>query len=307
MTTYLITGGSGSFGQAYTRVLLDRGVTVRVLARREADLDHMEESFDHPNLRCLMGDVRDEKRLILACRGVDVVIHAAAAKRIPRGERDPFEFVQTNIIGTENLIRACQATTVTRLVALSSDKACSPLNLYGATKLTMEKMVCAANGYVGPGTLRLACTRYGNVAGSKGSVIPVWRSLIERGYPVGITDTRMTRFWCTMNEACELVDIALVSMQGGEVFVPKIPSFYITDLAEAMGAESKFTGIRPGEKLHEEMINNSERRRAVDQGTHYVLLPDDRAYGDGLPVAYASNTNPDFMGVPRIAERLNET
>lgn len=220
------------------------------------------------------------------------------------GERDPFEFVQTNILGTQNLIYACQSTTVRRLVALSSDKACAPLNLYGATKLTMEKLVCAANVYSGEGVLRLACTRYGNVAGSRGSVIPIWRSQVERGYPVTVTDTRMTRFWCTMKQAMDLVDITLVSMLGEEVFIPKIPSFNILDLADAMDADVKLTGIRPGEKLHEEMINNGERRRAVDRDSHHVILPDDRVYGEGLPAAYTSDTNPDFLDKNDIVDLL---
>lgn len=263
---YLITGGSGSFGRAFTHHLLTENLAdqIRIYSRGEELQREMQQSFTDKRLRWLIGDVRDRERLTLACRDVDVVIHAAAMKQIPATERDPEECVKTNIGGALNVIHAALSTNVKKVLALSTDKACSPTNLYGASKLVAEKLFISANAYRGhrPGPM-FSCVRYGNVAGSRGSVIPVFRQRVAEGKPIELTDVRMTRFWMTLPEAVALVMRSLTRMRGGEVFIPKLPSFSVFDLASCLHPPPfAFLGIRPGEKLHESLLSADEARNA---------------------------------------------
>ena len=230
--------------------------------------------FDDDRLRLLLGDVRDRDRLRVATRGVDVIVHAAALKQVPACEYNPFEAVQTNVLGAENVVAAAIDNDVPLTIALSTDKAVNPVNLYGATKLCAEKIVAQANVYAGSARSRFASVRYGNVVGSRGSVIPIFKAQAETGV-VTITDERMTRFWITLEEAVEFVISSMPLVQGGETFVPKIPSMRITDVADALapGAERRIVGIRPGEKLHEVMLTEDEARNAYDLGDRYVILP----------------------------------
>lgn len=254
----LLTGGTGSFGNAFAAHALNLGWTDRlcIFSRDEVKQAEMRARMGNdPRIRYFLGDVRDRYRLILACQGIRTVIHAAALKQVPACEYNPFEAVQTNIVGTENLIQACIATGVEKMVALSTDKAVSPSSLYGATKCCLERLIAAANAYR---PTRFAVVRYGNVAGSRGSVIPVWRQAKTEGRPLILTHPEMTRFWITLDAAVQLVRTALETMEGGEVYVPKLPSFRLRDLAEAMGGDVEVSAIRPGEKLHESLISDDE-------------------------------------------------
>lgn len=254
----LVTGGTGSFGNAFAAHALNLGWTDRlcILSRDELKQSEMRARMGKdPRIRYFIGDVRDRYRLLIACRGIRTVIHAAALKQVPACEYNPFEAVQTNIVGTENLIQACIATGVEKMVALSTDKAVSPLNLYGATKLCLERLIVAANAYH---PTRFAAVRYGNVAGSRGSVIPIWQAAKAGGRPLILTHPEMTRFWITLDMAVQLVQTALEEMAGGEVFVPELPSFRLRDLAAAIGGEVEVTAMRPGEKLAESLISPDE-------------------------------------------------
>ena len=290
--TYLITGATGSFGNAFTQFLFDNANPDKIIiySRDEYKQSLMRERFkSKPGgpLRFFLGDVRDRHRLGMALNGVDTVIHAAALKRVDAGEYDPIEFIHTNIGGAERVIESCIARGVRRCVALSTDKACSPVNLYGATKLCAEKLFIAANSYTG-GPPIFSVVRYGNVAGSRGSVIPTWRGLLKDGRRLPITDVRMTRFWMTMDEAVRFVWDSLHRPMG-ELHIPTIPSFKIVDLALAMGADSDkitLTGIRPGEKLHESLVG-----------------PDERIPGFG---EYRSDTNEKWLSVSDIKKRLED-
>lgn len=277
--TILITGGTGSFGQAMTEKLLTqyRPKAVRILSRDELKQHDMRARFnDHPRLRFLVGDVRDQMRLRRAMENVDIVFHAAAMKQVPACEYNPIEAIRTNVDGAINVIEACLDNNVKHVVALSTDKAASPINLYGATKLCSDKLFISANNYAGKRDCRFAVVRYGNVLASRGSVVPVFRELIRKNKPLTITDKRMTRFWITLDQATDFVLTSLVLMKGGELFVPKIPSMRITDLANLMAPKAKIvvTGIRPGEKLHEYLITVEEGRRTIDLGTRYVVEPE---------------------------------
>jgi UDP-N-acetylglucosamine 4,6-dehydratase len=278
MSAYLITGGTGSFGQAFTRHLLTTDVArVAILSRDEAKQAAMRQAFgDDPRLRFFIGDVRDAVRVMDACRGVDVVVHAAATKRVETCEENPNEAVATNVLGTMHLARACIERGVGRAVFLSTDKAASPNTLYGATKQVAERLWLGANIYAAGAGTRFACTRYGNVLGSTGSVVPLWRGQVARGEPITITDAGMSRFWMRMADAVALVRLALAHMQGGEVFIPKVGRAWITDLAEAIAPGHPVTvvGLRPGEKIHETLITEDESRAARDAGTHYVIEPE---------------------------------
>lgn len=274
----LVTGGTGTFGQAFARRALDLGVRrLAIFSRGEAKQAAMRVAFgDDPRLRFLVGDVRDATRCLEVCRGVDTVIHAAALKRVEVCEQDPAEAVATNILGTLHLARAAVERGVRHAVFLSTDKACSPNTLYGSTKLTAERLWRGANAYgAGTGT-RFACTRYGNVLGSTGSVVPLWQQQAAQGMPLTLTDAGMTRFWMRIEDAVELVLLALARMRGGEVFVPKIGRAWVTDLAEAVapGAPRTVTGLRPGEKLHETLITEDEARTTYDDGECYVMEPE---------------------------------
>jgi UDP-N-acetylglucosamine 4,6-dehydratase len=281
----LVTGGTGSFGKAFVSTVLERYPDVHrivVYSRDELKQYEMAQLYptgQYPQLRFFIGDVRDQKRLWRALEGIDVVVHAAALKHVPVCEYNPFEAVQTNVLGAQNVIEAAMDRGVKRVVALSTDKAAAPINLYGATKLTSDKMFVAANKFRGAHDIRLSVVRYGNVMGSRGSVIPFF--LEQRGKGVlPITDERMTRFNITLREGVDLVLHALDLMWGGELFVPKIPSYRITDVADAIcpGARREIVGIRPGEKLHEEMITETDSLSTVELPDKYVILPSARLW-----------------------------
>jgi UDP-N-acetylglucosamine 4,6-dehydratase/5-epimerase len=272
----LITGGTGSFGKAFVKAALEsKAKKVIVFSRDEQKHYNMQREFDDKRLRFFVGDIRDRDRLMSAFRDIDVVIHAAAMKHVPICEYNPLEAVQTNVMGARYIAEAAIERGVKHVMALSTDKAVSPANLYGATKFCMEKLLLASNALVGGGDTRFACVRYGNVMGSAGSVIPLFRSQKQAG-KVTITDPRMTRFWIEMYEAVELVLRGLGLMQGGEIFIPKLPSSDIETLAEAVapGIPRKTVGIRPGEKLHEVLISAEEARRTHDLGELLVIYPE---------------------------------
>ena len=275
----LITGGTGSLGKALTRALL-RDTEIRrvaIFSRDELKQHEMRSEFGNDSrLRWFLGDIRDLSRLEIALNGIDFVIHAAALKQVDTGEYNPMEFVKTNVLGSQNVIEASIKSKVSRVLALSTDKASSPINLYGATKLTADKLFIAANNYSqGYGTA-LSVVRYGNVMGSRGSVIPVFQNLAKLGKPIPITDRRMTRFWIGIEEAAKFVLESLTMMKGGELYVPRIPSMRIIDLAEVIAPNSQIVeiGIRPGEKLHEEMISKEDMRRTKKiSNSRLVVLP----------------------------------
>lgn len=305
-SSFLITGGTGSFGRRMARRLLDIPDVQKVIiySRDELKQFEMQQEFNgDPRLRFFIGDVRDLPRLTLAMRGVDHVIHAAALKQVPAGEYNPMEFVKTNVLGAENVVTAAMANGVHKVVALSTDKACSPANLYGATKLLSDKIFVASNNLVGDGPTIFSVVRYGNVAGSRGSVIPFFRKLIEGGATeLPITHPEMTRFIITLDQGVEFVLRSLELMGGGEIFVPKIPSVKVTDLATAMapGLPQKVVGIRPGEKLHEVMISAEDSRQTLEAGDRY-LISRRISINDAKPVPegweYSSYTNPIFLTV----------
>lgn len=277
--TILITGGTGSFGQAMTRKLLTRyePEAIRIFSRDELKQHEMRIAFgDDPRLRFLIGDVRDPLRLHRALEGVDIVFHAAALKQVPACEYNPIEAIRTNVDGAINVIEACLDLNVDRVIALSTDKAASPINLYGATKLCSDKLFVHANNYAGKRPIRFSVVRYGNVMGSRGSVIPVFQEQLQKGRVLTITHEQMTRFWITLDQATDFVLTSLVIMNGGEIFVPKIPSMRVVDLAKAMAedVELTFIGIRPGEKIHEFLITAEEGYRAIDLQDRYIIEPD---------------------------------
>lgn len=273
--TVLVTGGTGSFGRRFVSAALrTKARKVIVFSRDELKQSEMAPLFKDDRLRFFLGDVRDASRLARAFHGVDVVIHAAALKQVPALEYNPFEAVLTNVIGAQNVINAAMDRGVKRVVALSTDKAANPSNLYGATKLCAEKLFVAGNSYSGEGGTRFSVVRYGNVVGSRGSVIPLYLKLRASGV-LPVTDPRMTRFWITLDEGVNLVFHAAANMRGGEIFVPKIPSMKITDLAKAVGPECrvKSIGIRPGEKIHECLLTEEEAMHARDVGDLFVIEP----------------------------------
>ena len=276
--TILVTGGTGSFGTRLVENLLREHEphAVRIFSRDELKQSEMQRRFaDETRLRYLLGDVRDLPRLTRATRGVDVIVHAAALKQVPAAEYNPFEAVQTNVVGAENVVAAAIDNDVPHTVALSTDKAVNPVNLYGATKLCAEKIVTQGNAYAADSPARFASVRYGNVVGSRGSVIPLFKEQAETGV-LTITDERMTRFWITLDQAVDFVLGCLDAMGGGEVFVPKIPSMRVTDMAEAIApdAERRIIGIRPGEKLHEMLVTEDESRHSYELDDRYVILPE---------------------------------
>lgn len=275
--TILLTGGTGSFGNAFIDRVLDRwpDATVRVYSRDELKQSELRARHGDASLRYFIGDVRDRGRMTRAAQGADVIIHAAAMKQVPACEYNPFEAVRTNVLGAQHVVDAAIDARVPKVVALSTDKAVNPVNLYGATKLCAEKIVVQGNAYAAGFDTRLACVRYGNVVGSRGSVVPLFRKQREEGR-LTITDERMTRFWITLPQAVDLVLFALEHAVGGEVFIPKIPSMRVVDLAEAMapGVPREIVGIRPGEKLHEVLLTADESRHSVDADDVYVVLPE---------------------------------
>lgn len=321
----LLTGGTGSFGKAFIKEALSRFPDLRrlvIYSRDELKQWELQQQFPedrYPQLRFFLGDVRDQERLRRALERVDTVVHAAALKQVPAAEYNPMEFVKTNVLGAENLIQACLDTNVKRVVALSTDKAAAPINLYGATKLCSDKLFIAANNIKGSRDLRFSVVRYGNVMGSRGSVIPFFLKKASEGV-LPITDPAMTRFNISLQDGVEMVLWALEQALGSELFVPKIPSYRIVDVAEAISPSSKkpVVGIRPGEKIHEEMITASDSFSCVDLGQYYAILPSDgsgharyetagrsfAAVDQGF--AYNSGTNPDFLSVEEIRALIRE-
>lgn len=274
--TVLITGGTGSFGQKFVRKALEQNVKkVIVFSRDELKQYEMAQEFTDARMRFFIGDVRDKDRLYRAFDGVDIVIHAAALKHVGACEYNPFEAVKTNIHGAQNIIEAAIDRNVKKVIALSTDKACSPINLYGATKLASDKLFVAANSYVGERETKFSVVRYGNVVGSRGSVVPFFKKMSETGR-IPVTDERMTRFWITLDQGVQFVIDNLQRMRGGEIFVPKIPSMKVIDLAKAIAPECEIdiVGIRPGEKLHEAMITEDDARHTREFETYYVIQPE---------------------------------
>lgn len=315
----LITGGTGSFGKKFVETIYRRfpGVgRVVVFSRDELKQFEMAQMYPvdkYPSIRFFIGDVRDKERLKRAMEGIDTVIHAAALKQVPAAEYNPFEAIKTNVLGAQNLIDAAMDSGVRRVVALSTDKAAAPINLYGATKLCSDKLFIAANNYKGKRDLKLSVVRYGNVMGSRGSVIPFFLEQRKTGV-LPITDERMTRFNISLEEGVELVFTALADMWGGELFVPKIPSYRITDVAEAIGPKCKrvVTGIRPGEKLHEEMITETDGLNTIEMEEHFVIVPSTRAWSVdeycrkfsgkrcGYGFRYSSGANTEWLSVEQL-------
>jgi len=312
-STILLTGGTGSFGQAFISRVSKAwpAAVIRVYSRDELKQSELAKQHPDANLRFLIGDVRDRSRLSRAAEGVDILIHAAAMKQVPACEYNPFEAVRTNILGAQHIVDSAIDAGVDRVLALSTDKAVNPVNLYGATKLCQEKIIIQGNAYAARSSTRLSCVRYGNVVGSRGSVVPLFREQ-RAGGEITITDERMTRFWITLDEAVDLVLYGLAHMEGGEIFIPKIPSMLVADLAEAIapGAARKVTGIRPGEKLHEVLLTDDEARHAVDAGDVYVVLPEhpwwtsSLRWDDLTPLndgfVYASDTNDSWLTVDEM-------
>ena len=316
--TLLITGGTGSFGKKCIEVILKnhRPKRLIVFSRDELKQFEMQQVFSpekYPCMRYFIGDVRDKERLYRAFRGVDYVIHAAALKQVPAAEYNPTECIRTNIGGAENIVNAAADCGVKKVVALSTDKAVAPVNLYGATKLCSDKLFIAANAFLGNTTV-CSVVRYGNVMGSRGSVIPFFIKKRNEGGPLPITDTRMTRFWITLEQSVHMVLRSFELAGGGEILVPKIPSMKITDLAEAIapGMATVEVGILPGEKLHETMITAEDSRHTIDIGQYYVIKPETFAYRGpkGTPVpegfSYNSGTNESWLTVPELRTTLKE-
>lgn len=310
----LVTGGTGSFGKRCVRALLADGAAERlvILSRDELKQHEMQrelsaEGHDLSRTRFFIGDVRDLDRLRQAFHGVDYVVHAAALKQVPACEYNPFEAIKTNVLGGQNVIRAAIDAGVKRVVALSTDKACSPVNLYGATKLCSDKLFVAGNAYAGDRPTRFAVVRYGNVVGSRGSVVPLFMKQRESGR-LTITHADMTRFWITLDQGVDFVLQSFERMEGGELFVPKIPSMKVTDLARAIAPDAELVdiGIRPGEKLHEMMISSDDARDTVEFEDYYVLDPSRRAGASGTPVGegfqYSSDSNSHWLNVEQIRE-----
>ncbi|WP_309103253.1 UDP-N-acetylglucosamine 4,6-dehydratase (inverting) [Microbacterium sp.] len=317
-SSILITGGTGSFGKAFIRHALEnlRPRRLVIFSRDELKQYEVRQQFnDDPRLRWFIGDIRDERRLVRALHGVDYVVHAAALKQVDTAEYNPFEFVKTNVLGSQNVIEASIDAGVKKVVALSTDKASSPINLYGATKLTADKLFITGNHYAAAYETRFAVVRYGNVMGSRGSVIPFFAKLGASGEPLPITDLRCTRFFITLPQAVEMVVETFELMQGGELLVPRIPSMRVTDLAHAVAPDAELidVGLRPGEKLHEEMISPEEGRRTVvvSDGKYFIIQPDLASWGYSAPegaevvadgFAYRSDSNDQWYTREQIAE-----
>jgi UDP-N-acetylglucosamine 4,6-dehydratase len=316
----LVTGGTGSFGRKFVELMLSeyRPQKLIIFSRDELKQHDMRATgFDHPSLRYFIGDVRDAQRLERAFAGVTVVVHAAALKQVPACEYNPFEAIQTNIMGGRNVIDAAINRGVRRILALSTDKAVNPINLYGATKLCAEKMFIQANSYSGAQDTRFSCARYGNVLGSRGSVIPLFQEQRKRG-KITITDSRMTRFWITIEQGVRLVVRCIEQMHGGEIFVPKIPSMKLVEMATAIapGCDVESIGIRPGEKLHEVLLSEDEARHTLEVDGMYVIQPahpwwrkDNWKQARPLPegFSYTSDNNPQWLSAEELYELVGET
>ncbi|GAB1543062.1 UDP-N-acetylglucosamine 4,6-dehydratase (inverting) [Scytonema sp. NUACC21] len=322
----LITGGTGSFGKQLVKTLLNRYQPRKIIvySRDELKQYEMAQEFNSPVMRYFIGDVRDRDRLRLAFRGVDCVVHAAALKQIPAAEYNPMECIKTNIHGANNVIDVAIEQEVEKVIALSTDKAVNPINLYGATKLAADKLFVAANNIVGELRTRFSVVRYGNVVGSRGSVVPLFQKLIrEKALEIPVTDPRMTRFWITLPQAVEMVLKSFERMQGGEIYIPKLPSMKMIDLAEALapGVPIKIVGIRPGEKLHEAMFSAESSHLAIEFEDHYVIKPTIQysqvldytcnALGEkGTPAPegfeYSSDTNTEWLTGFQLLDMLKQ-
>ncbi|PCK09089.1 MAG: UDP-N-acetylglucosamine 4,6-dehydratase (inverting) [Alteromonadaceae bacterium] len=315
----LITGGTGSFGRMYTRTLLSRYRPKKIIifSRDELKQFEMQQVFNDERMRYFIGDVRDKERIMQACKGVDIIIHAAALKQVPAAEYNPTECIKTNIHGAENVIRASIENEVSKVIALSTDKAACPVNLYGATKLASDKLFVAANN-MAAGASEFSVVRYGNVVGSRGSVVPFFQKIIDdKKDELPITDPEMTRFWITLQQGVDFVIKNFARMKGGEIFVPKIPSVRIMDLAESIapGVATKIIGIRPGEKVHETMCPQDDSHLTLEFDDHFVITPTIKLYryvnfevnnlgeeGHSVPkgFTYSSGDNPHFLSVEEI-------
>lgn len=326
----LITGGTGSFGRVFAKKLLENAQCSKVIVFsrdewKQWDMKRNDPVFSKPEMRFFLGDIRDQSRLMRAFQDVDIVVHAAALKQVPVAEYNPTEFVNTNVIGSMNIVNAAIDCNVKMVLALSTDKAVNPINLYGATKLCADKLFIAGNSYVGKkGYPFFSVVRYGNVLGSRGSIIPMWQKLVHEGAAeLPITDPRMTRFWITLDQAVDFVIKCLPRARGGEVFVPKIPSMKITDLAEAIapGMPHRVVGIREGEKVHESMINDEDARHTLEFDDHYIIIPGIYmqhpeklekflAGRTGRPTpeffSYSSNTNTQWLSIEELKKYLSK-
>lgn len=312
----LITGGTGSFGKKFTKILLEEKGPKKVIIFSRDELKQHEmkmHGYDHPSLRYFIGDVRDRERLSRAMHGVDIVVHAAALKQVPACEYNPMEAIKTNIMGTANVLEAALDGSVMKVMTISTDKAVSPVNLYGATKLAAEKLTVQSNAYAAGTATRYSCVRYGNVVGSRGSVVPLFLKQRASG-TVTITDDRMTRFWLSLEQGVRFVTYCIEQMEGGEVFVPKIPSTKVIDLARAIVPDARIDiiGIRPGEKLHEDLVSDDEARHTIELEKMYVIQPAEATWfgyswkdkGRQLPdgYRYSSDTNTEWLDMDGIKE-----
>ena len=308
----LVTGGTGSFGRKFTETVLTRYQPRKliVFSRDELKQSQMQRDFTAKNIRYFIGDVRDLDRLRRAMRGVDIVVHAAAMKQVPACEYNPFEAVKTNVLGGANVIEAAIDAGVTKVLAISTDKAVSPVNLYGATKLCAEKLFVQGNSYSGEGGTRFSCARYGNVVGSRGSVIPLFMDQRPTGV-ITVTDKRMTRFWITLDQGVDFVIQCIGAMEGGEIFVPKIPSMHILELVKAIAPDCRieYTGIRPGEKVHEVLVSEDESHGTLEHDTFYLIPPAHPSWrtapwSTGRPVApgfrFGSDTNTHWLTIDEL-------
>ena len=321
----LVTGGTGSFGRAFIKKILNEKYQVKrivIFSRDELKQWEMQKQYPadkFPQLRFFLGDIRDRDRLTRALQGIDFLVHAAALKQVPAAEYNPMEFIKTNVLGSENIVQACLDTNVKKVIALSTDKAAAPINLYGATKLCSDKLFIAANNIIGEKEISFSVVRYGNVMGSRGSVIPFYLQEAKKGI-LPITDSSMTRFNISLEEGVDMVIWALINSIGGEIFVPKIPSYNILDLAEAISpkAKKKIVGIRPGEKIHEEMITSTDSIYTIELEKYYAILTCDgllkKKYEEAnirfkdLPVGfcYSSGTNPQFLTIEELRELITK-
>jgi len=323
--TILVTGGTGSFGKKFVQTVLERWPDIKrlvVFSRDELKQFEMSQQFPkskYNGIRYFIGDIRDAERFKRACEGIEIIVHAAALKQVPAAEYNPMEFIKTNIMGAENVVNAALDSGVKRIVALSTDKAASPINLYGATKLCSDKLFISANNIKGKRDIRFSVVRYGNVMGSRGSVIPFFMEFKKNGY-LPITHPEMTRFNITLDEGVNLVLLALEKAIGGEIFVPKIPSYHILDVAEAIapGIEKRVVGIRPGEKIHEEMITEHDSYSTIDAGDYYIILPvlpehelqtyleTHKAVKVPKGFKYNSGTNSEWLSIEQIRQLIKQ-
>lgn len=315
--TILLTGGTGSFGQKFTEIMLARyhPKAIRIFSRDEWKQWEMEKRFKHERLRFFIGDVRDRERIRRAMEGVTLVVHAAALKHVPLCEYNPFEAIQTNVVGAQNIINAAIDVGVSRVMALSTDKAVNPVNLYGATKLCAEKLFVNGNFYAGTRDVRLSCVRYGNVIGSRGSLVPLFKDQMKTGR-LTVTDKEMTRFWISLEEGVDFVIRCIEKMQGSEIFIPKIPSMKIVEIARLMAPQCKvvYTGVRPGEKLHEVLLSHDEARTAFETEGMYVIYPENKdlshkikIIGKKVPLNfhYTSDGNTRWLGKTELLKMIS--